>query len=116
MQQLAGLGEGGDITGQGIHTDGSEWGFIACIDRWNVGGAETVLHKRLDGSKPLCKPRTLEAGDMLLFKDNKVYHQGWKFMNCSHCQELCQQASWLLIGCTRVNHQSEARSANLPDS
>ena len=23
-------------------------------------------------------------------------------MNCSHCQELCQQARWLLIGCTRV--------------
>ena len=23
--------------------------------------------------------------------------QGWKFMSCSHCQELCQQASWLLI-------------------
>ena len=28
---------------------------------------------------------------------------GWKFMSCSHCQELGQQASWLLIGCTRVN-------------
>ena len=25
--------------------------------------------------------------------------QGWKFMSWSHCQELCQQASWLLIGC-----------------
>ena len=34
--------------------------------------------------------------------------QGWKFMGCSHCQELCQQASWLLIGCTKVNDQSEA--------
>ena len=28
-----------------------------------------------------------------------------KFMTCSHCQELGQQASWLLIGCTRVNNQ-----------
>ena len=36
--------------------------------------------------------------------------QGWKLMCCSHCQGLCQQASWLLIGCTRVNNQSEARS------
>ena len=27
--------------------------------------------------------------------------QGWKLMSCSHCQELCQQASWLLIGCTQ---------------
>ena len=36
-------------------------------------------------------------------------NQGWKFMSCiSHCQELCQQASLLLIGWTRVNNQSEA--------
>ena len=35
---------------------------------------------------------------------------GWKFMSCCHCQQLGQQASWLLIGCTRVNNQSEARS------
>ena len=38
--------------------------------------------------------------------------QGWKFMSCSHCQELCQQASWLPIDCTIVNNQSEARSAS----
>ena len=37
--------------------------------------------------------------------------QGRKFMSCSHFQELCQQASWLLIGYTRVNNQSAARSA-----
>ena len=36
--------------------------------------------------------------------------QGWKFMSCNYCPELAQQASWLLIGCTRVNNQSEARS------
>ena len=36
--------------------------------------------------------------------------QGWKSM--SHCQEFCQSASWLLIGCTRVNNQSEDRSAS----
>ena len=36
--------------------------------------------------------------------------QGWKFMSCSHCQEVCQQVSWLLIGCTKVNNQSKARS------
>ena len=41
-----------------------------------------------------------------------VTSQGWKFMSCSHCQELGQQASWLLTGCTRVNNQSEARSAS----
>ena len=41
---------------------------------------------------------------------------GWKFMSCSHCQELCQQASWLLIGCTRANNQSDAWSENWPNS
>ena len=42
---------------------------------------------------------------------------GWKFMSCSHCQELCQQASWLLIGSTRVINQSEeARSSSLHNS
>ena len=38
--------------------------------------------------------------------------QGWKLMSRSHCQELGQQARWLLIGCSRVNKQSEARSAS----
>ena len=38
--------------------------------------------------------------------------QGWKFMGCSHCQELGPQASWLLIGCTRMNNKSEARLAS----
>ena len=36
--------------------------------------------------------------------------QGWKFMSCTslyHCQELGQQASWLLIGYTRQNNQLE---------
>ena len=41
-----------------------------------------------------------------------ITSQGWKIMSCSHCQELCQQASWLLIGCTRLNNQSEARTAS----
>ena len=34
--------------------------------------------------------------------------QGWKLLSCCHCQELCQQASWPLIGSKRVNNQSEA--------
>ena len=38
--------------------------------------------------------------------------QGRKFMSCSHCQELCQQAGFLLIGCKSVNNQSEARTAS----
>ena len=47
----------------------------------------------------------------ILFRSNRV-HQGWKFMSCRHSQELGQQASWLVIGCTSVNNQSEARSAS----
>ena len=42
--------------------------------------------------------------------------QGWKFISCSQCQELGQPASCLLIGCTRVNDQSEAGSASWPNS
>ena len=38
--------------------------------------------------------------------------QGWKFMICSHCQGLGQPVSWLLIGYTRVNNQSEDKSAS----
>ena len=40
-------------------------------------------------------------------------YQGRNFLSCSHCQKLRQQASWLLIGCTRVNNQSEVRLASL---
>ena len=43
--------------------------------------------------------------------------QGWKLMRLSHCQELGQQASLLLIGYTRVNNiQSDARSESWPNS
>ena len=42
--------------------------------------------------------------------------QGWKFMSCSDCQELGQQASWLLIGYMRVNnHQSESQVSKLTE-
>ena len=41
---------------------------------------------------------------------------GWKFMSCIHSQKLCQQVRRLLIGCTRVNNQSEARLASWPNS
>ena len=42
-------------------------------------------------------------------------HQGRKLMSCSHCQEMGQQASWLLIGYTRMKNQSEDNSANSPN-
>ena len=38
---------------------------------------------------------------------------GWKFMSCSHCQELLSTGRLaILIGYTRVKNQSEARSAS----
>ena len=43
---------------------------------------------------------------------NLAYTKGWQLLSCSHCQELGQYASWLLIGYTRGNNQSEDRSAS----
>ena len=36
-----------------------------------------------------------------------VMHQGWKFMIYSHCQELGQQANWLLIIATHEKATSQ---------
>ena len=52
----------------------------------------------------------------VLLPHGLVGYQGWKFMSYVHCQELSQQASWLLIRCTRVNNQSEARTASWHNS
>ena len=49
---------------------------------------------------PSLSPSSPRAGG----GERRSLRQGWKLMSCSHCQELCQQASWLLIGCTRVNN------------
>ena len=38
---------------------------------------------------------------------------GWKLMSCSHCQELCQPARWLLISCARVNIPIRSRVSRL---
>ena len=39
--------------------------------------------------------------------------QGWKFMSCSHCQDLCQQVSWILIGYTSGNNQFRSQVKKL---
>ena len=41
---------------------------------------------------------------LYVFIRNLLHNQGWKFMSCSHCQKMCQQTSWLLIGCSSVNN------------
>ena len=45
----------------------------------------------------LKKLRTLhfQVGGTAIMLKSSV--QGWKFMSCRHCQELCHRASWLLI-------------------
>lgn len=63
-----------DVTGQGIHTDGSDRAMILCCERANVLGAENSFHASLAGDKPLCSPRALEPGDAFLFKDNALFH------------------------------------------
>ena len=34
---------------------------------------------------------------------------GWRFMSCSHCQQISQNSSWPLIGCMKVSNQSVDR-------
>ena len=85
---------------------------IGCI----VDEGEGYMGKAMrTQSGAICKPWDLpEIG--FWFGQDEIQKlgplQGWKFISCSYCQELCQQASWPLIGCTRMNNQSEARSAS----
>lgn len=72
---LRNVGQNGDMTGQGVHTDGVNDQMLVCVERDNVDGASTVLHAALDGSKPLCKPTILQPGDGVCFKDNKIFHE-----------------------------------------
>ncbi|CAL4098804.1 unnamed protein product, partial [Meganyctiphanes norvegica] len=65
---------GRDVTGQGIHTDGSDDAMLVCIDRNNVQGAENQFHAALDGTQPLGNSTILEAGDGVIFRDNKLFH------------------------------------------
>ncbi|CAL4200378.1 unnamed protein product [Meganyctiphanes norvegica] len=65
--------DGGDVTGQGIHTDGSDDVMMICVKRDNVLGAENQYHASLDGSQ-LLGSSTLEAGDGVVVKDNEIFH------------------------------------------
>jgi len=51
-----------------------------------------------------CSSKTItfsSAAFAQLWITGNALRQGWKFINCSLCQELCQQASWILIGYTQ---------------
>lgn len=63
------------ITGQGIHTDGSDRAMIVCLHRGDkVHGAYNQFHANLDGTEPLCDPFILQQGEAVYFKDNELYH------------------------------------------
>ena len=64
----------GDVTGQGIHTDGHDVAAILCVQRENVVGAENSLYSDLNGEGVLLEPTSLEEGDALFFRDNSLYH------------------------------------------
>ena len=74
-------------------------------------------HQAVDHGRQVVQVFGAEAGlDVGKEEGENVGQRGqkgleWKFVSCSHCQELGQQAGWLLIGYTRVNNQSEVRSA-----
>ena len=88
---------GANVVGVNCHFD--PWGTLAALGKMKAGLEAAGLHHT---TYLMCQPLGYHCPD--------AGRQGWKFMSCCHCQELCQQASWLLIGCTRGNNQSEARS------
>eukprot|EP00537_Pseudo-nitzschia_pungens_P011673 CAMPEP_0172386154 /NCGR_PEP_ID=MMETSP1061-20121228/3744_1 /TAXON_ID=37318 /ORGANISM="Pseudo-nitzschia pungens, Strain cf. pungens" /LENGTH=304 /DNA_ID=CAMNT_0013115439 /DNA_START=139 /DNA_END=1056 /DNA_ORIENTATION=- len=63
-----------DVTGQGIHTDGTSFAAILCVERSNVNGAYNSLYADLQGEETLLPPTVLEEGDALYFEDKSLYH------------------------------------------
>jgi hypothetical protein len=62
------------VTGQGIHSDGACHGMLLCLERTNVLGAENMFFEDLSGDRRLGNPTVLEAGDLVYFCDDKIYH------------------------------------------
>ncbi|EDX86487.1 hypothetical protein S7335_4191 [Synechococcus sp. PCC 7335] len=66
--------EGQCLTGQGIHSDGADRAMLVCLDRHNIAGAKSAIYADLDGARSLIDPFVLEAGQAMLWHDNKVFH------------------------------------------
>ena len=62
------------VTGQGIHTDGHCHAMLLCLERTNILGAENSFFEDLNGERRLGNPTVLEAGDLVYFRDDKIYH------------------------------------------
>ena len=72
-----------DVTGEGIHTDGSNNTGIFCIEQNNTSGAETQFHHNLYGTQLLNEPSIFKGlsywgisywGQGVILKENKIYH------------------------------------------
>mmetsp|Transcript_34291 Transcript_34291/g.67418 ORF Transcript_34291/g.67418 Transcript_34291/m.67418 type:complete len:290 (-) Transcript_34291:194-1063(-) len=74
VENAARINRCNSITGQGIHTDGSDRALLLCINRENTNGAANQFHGSLDGEDPLCEPRVLQPGEGVFFKDNELFH------------------------------------------
>ena len=64
----------GDVTEQGIHTDGADEAALVCLERKNVSGAWSELYEDIRGERPILQDKILQPGDALWFRDNQVYH------------------------------------------
>jgi len=62
-----------DVTGQGIHTDGSDSGLLMVLSRENVVGADSGIYKDLAGQDQIMK-ETLQPGEVYVWRDNEIFH------------------------------------------
>ena len=87
IQTTTDWGATGDITGQGIHTDGAEEAMIVCLERKNVHpkSAKNALYEDVAGDRVVMRPRALQAAEAIFWKDNEIYHA------VSHIAPLCME-------------------------
>ena len=87
IQTTIDWGATGDITGQGIHTDGAEEAMIVCLERKNVHpkSAKNALYEDVMGDRVVMYPRALQEAEAVFWRDNEVYHE------VSHIAPLCKE-------------------------
>ena len=66
----------GDVTEQGIHTDGADVAMIVCLERKNVmeGTATNTLYEDVKGERIVMGPQTLEEAEAVFWIDSAIYH------------------------------------------
>ena len=62
-------------TGQGIHSDGANHGGIVVLSRENIIGATNSIYNDLKGEDRVFGPVDVQPGEMILWKDNKIFHE-----------------------------------------